>query len=174
MTGCKDNPSPETILAESTLTGAAGKVSYQTRLWDGQTGWIQGTWCESSPSFSAACSVGGRWHRGWGGWLLPGADFLLTNLFMHHACRPWRTTPLWCCCMLGKGTYKKTRPSALGMSDPGVGPIEILELETPPYPCLPCPCPPCPCPPCPCSPCPCPPYPCPPCPCPPCLCPLVI
>ena len=43
-----------------------------------------------------------------------------------------------------------TRPSALGMSDPGVEPLEILEileLETPPYPCPPCPFPcPCPCP----------------------------
>ena len=31
---------------------------------------------------------------------------------------------------------KATRPSALGMSDPGVEPLEILEileLETPPY-----------------------------------------
>ena len=34
-----------------------------------------------------------------------------------------------------------TRPSALGMSDPGVEPLEILEileLETLPYPCPPC------------------------------------
>ena len=40
----------------------------------------------------------------------------------------------------------KTRPSALGMSDPGVEPLEILEileLETPPYPRPPCRCPPC-------------------------------
>ena len=36
-----------------------------------------------------------------------------------------------------------TRPSALGMSDPGVEPLEILELETPPYPRPPCRCPPC-------------------------------
>ena len=39
--------------------------------------------------------------------------------------------------------YIETRPSALGMSDPGVEPLEILELEAPPYPCPPCPCPPC-------------------------------
>ena len=35
----------------------------------------------------------------------------------------------------------RTRPSALGMSDPGVEPqeiLEILELETPPYPRPPC------------------------------------
>ena len=39
-----------------------------------------------------------------------------------------------------------TRPSALGMSDPGVEPLEILEileLETPPHPRPPCRCPPC-------------------------------
>ena len=33
-------------------------------------------------------------------------------------------------------TVMSTRPSALGMSDPGVEPLEILEileLETPPY-----------------------------------------
>ena len=39
-----------------------------------------------------------------------------------------------------------TRPRALGMSDPGVEPLEILEileLETPPYPRPPCRCPPC-------------------------------
>ena len=44
----------------------------------------------------------------------------------------------------------RTRPSALGMSDPGVEHLEILEIveqETPPYPCLPCLCRPCPCPP---------------------------
>ena len=44
-----------------------------------------------------------------------------------------------------------TRPSALGMTDPGVEPLEILEileLETPPYPRPPCRCPPCCCPPC--------------------------
>ena len=44
------------------------------------------------------------------------------------------------------GPFKiKTRPSALGMSDPGVEPLEILkilELETPPYPRPPCRCPP--------------------------------
>ena len=38
---------------------------------------------------------------------------------------------------------QQTRPNALGMSDPGVEPLEILELEAPPYPCPPCPCPPC-------------------------------
>ena len=42
--------------------------------------------------------------------------------------------------------YIETRPSVLGMSDPGVEPLEILEileLETPPYPRPPCRCPPC-------------------------------
>ena len=61
----------------------------------------------------------------------------------------------------------ETRPSALVMSDPGVEPLEIMEIleqETPPYPCPPYPCPHCPCPPCPCPPCPCLPCPCPPCP----------
>ena len=41
---------------------------------------------------------------------------------------------------------QRTRPSELGMSDPGVEPLEILEimeLETPPYPRPPCRCPPC-------------------------------
>ena len=40
----------------------------------------------------------------------------------------------------------ETRPSALGMSDPGVTPLEILEileLEIPPHPRPPCRCPPC-------------------------------
>ena len=43
--------------------------------------------------------------------------------------------------MKTKRMNPKTRPSALGMSDPGVEPLEILEileLETPPYPRPPC------------------------------------